>query len=591
MVLICIFPKSAYASGLKWTKVKEKREGTITIRYSINEPFMIQGADGSLDGLEYEMMTGFKFFLLNKYGIRLHLDWKLHENFPDVLGHIKNNSKEGEFGLDIVPWTQEEEKEIGFSKPYFPDIQVLVSDKSIPTINSVEEFKENFDNYTAVSAKGTTYDQSLKKLKKKHGINFDVIYKSSSDEILTGLLEGDQRFGYVDLTSYLTALNENQEIKRQPVFPIKGLGFCVVFKKNSGWAKPINEYLSSPEYDILRNKSIEKYFGEGVQDLIENISKGENEEVVLLIKEKEMVDKELSERSKQIQRQSYVTNILLACVFIAIVLAFALFNRSKVKSKANEILKAHRSMIENQNELLSKRNNELLDMDEEKNNFISILSHDLRAPINNISGLAGLLQMDENLTESQIKSIQYISSEALRLNKMVTRILDVERIEKESTDDFRKIDLKPVLEKVLNNYIIQAKEKGIILTLTALPEAYAMGLEQYFFHVFENLLSNAIKFSPLHKSIDIEVKTIGDTHHVSFTDEGPGLTKEDQKRMFKKFQRLSAKPTGGERSTGLGLSIVAKYTKLLNGRLEWQSAPDQGTTFTVKLKAVDSHST
>lgn len=586
-VLFCIVSESTYASGLSWAKLKEKKEGTITIHYSITEPFMIQEADGSLSGLEYEMMTGFKYFLWNKYGISIHLEWVSHESFSDVLEKIKSSPKEGEFGLDIVSWTRQREQEVGFSKPYFPDIQVLVSDKSIPTTNSVEELKENFGKYTAVSVKGTTYEQYLQNLRKNHEIDFDIIYKPSSSEILTGILEGPKRFGYVDLTNYLIALNRNQEIKRQPVLPIKGVGFCVIFKKHSNWANPLNEYLSSPEYDILKNKGIEKYFGKGVYDLIENILKRENEEMVLLIKEKEMVDKELSERSKQIQRQAYVTNILLACIFVAIVLAFALFNRSKVKSKANEILKAHRSMIESQNELLSKRNNELLDMDEEKNNFISILSHDLRAPINNISGLAGLLQMDDNLTKEQIKSIQYIASEALRLNKMVTRILDIERIEKESIDDFSKIDLKSVLKKILKNYTIQAKEKNIKLHLKTPSDVYAMGLEQYFFHVFENLLSNAIKFSPLHKSIHIEVKTINNTHHISFIDEGPGLTKEDQKKMFKKFQRLSAKPTGGERSTGLGLSIVAKYTKLLNGQLEWQSTPGHGATFIVKLSSVD----
>ncbi|MEP4092005.1 HAMP domain-containing sensor histidine kinase, partial [Reichenbachiella sp.] len=257
-----------------------------------------------------------------------------------------------------------------------------------------------------------------------------------------------------------------------------------------------------------------------------------------------------------------------------------------VKSKANEILTAHRNMIENQNELLSKRNNELLELDEEKNNFINILSHDLRAPINNISGLAGLLKMDENLTESQISSIEHIASESRRLNKMVTRILDVERIESNSTEDFRVIDLTEVLNKVLSNYKQQALDKKITLALDSAGEQKVSGLEQYLFHVFENLLSNAIKFSPLGEAIWIKVETENGFHQVSFTDGGPGLSEEDQKRMFKKFQRLSAKPTAGERSTGLGLSIVAKYTGLLGGKLEWESAPDQGTTFIVKLKAV-----
>lgn len=583
---LCIFLNTvSLGSDITWQAIKKKKEGSVTLYYRSTEPFLIKEADGSLRGLEYEMMVGFKYFLWNKYGIRLDLDWQSQESFKYVFGLIKNNPKEGEFGLDIISRTLSREKEVGFSDPYFPDIQVLVSDKSIPTVSSIGEFKEKFGRYTAISVAETTYDQYLKNIKEEYAIDFSIIYKETSNEILPGILENPGRFGYMDLPNYLIALNQNQNIKRQPILPIKGVGFCVIFKKGSDWEIPINEYLASPEYEILRNKGIQKYLGNDVYDLIENISDGEDEGMILLLKEKELVDKELSEQSKQVQRQAYITNMLLACVVVIMIFAFALFNRSKVKSKANEILTVHRDMIENQNELLSKRNNELLELDEEKNNFINILSHDLRAPINNISGLAGLLKMEENLTSGQVGTIDHIASEARRLNKMVTRILDVERIESKTTEDFREIDLNEVLERVLGNYRQQALDKKITLALDTNGEQKVLGLDQYLFHVFENLLSNAIKFSPLGEAIWVKVETKGKFHHISFTDGGPGLTEEDQKRMFKKFQRLSAKPTGGERSTGLGLSIVSKYTGLLGGKLEWESAPEQGTTFVVILEA------
>lgn len=577
---------SAIGSDLTWEELQKEKEGTITIYYRSTEPFLIQEVDGSLRGLEYEMMVGFKYYLWNKYGIKLNLDWQSQESFKYVFGLIKDNPNEGDFGLDIISRTPNREREVGFSNPYFPDIQVLVSDKSIPTVNSIDEFVEKFEKYKAVSVRETTYEQYLQNIKGKYDMDFEIIYKQTSNEILTGILEESGRFGYMDLPNYLIALNQNLDIKRQPILPIKGIGFCVIFKKGSDWAIPINEYLASSDYEVLRQKGIQKYLGNDVYDLIENISEGENEEMVLLLKEKELVDKELSEQSKQVERQSYITNMLIACVVIIMIFAFALFNRNRIKSKANQILTAHRNMIENQNELLSKRNNELLELDEEKNNFINILSHDLRAPINNIIGLAGLLKMDDNLTDKQIDTIDHIASESRRLNKMVTRILDVERIESNSTDDFREIELTPVLQRVLNNYKQQAEDKKITLALESENGKKVKGLEQYLFHVFENLLSNAIKFSPLGEAIWIRVESQNGQHMINFTDGGPGLTEEDQQRMFKKFQRLSAKPTAGERSTGLGLSIVAKYTELLGGKLEWESAPDQGTTFIVKLDAV-----
>ncbi|SMD37280.1 Signal transduction histidine kinase [Reichenbachiella faecimaris] len=585
-ILYFFFTTGVSGSDQTWAEVQKRKKGELTIYYRSTEPFLITEADGTLRGLEYEMMVGFKYFLWNKYGIRINLNWQSKESFKYVFGLIKNNPNEGEFGLDIISRTLKREEEVGFSTPYFPDIQVLVSDKTIPTIKSIQEFKESFEQYTAVSVAETTYDLYLRNLRAKYKVDFNIIYKQTSNEIVPGILEQPGRFGYMDLPNYLIALNQNLAIKRQPILPIKGIGFSVIFKKGSDWAEPINEYLASPEYQILRNKGIQKYLGNDVYDLIESISQGENEEMVLLLKEKELVDKELMERSKQIQEQEYITNMLIACVIIVFLIAYALYNRSKIKSKANKILTAHRLMIENQNELLSKRNNELLELDEEKNNFISILSHDLRAPINNITALAGLLAMDDNLTESQVGSINHVAAESRRLNKMVTRILDVERIESKSTEDFRVIDLTEVIERVVSNYKQQALDKKITLHLDAEGVHNVMGLEQYLFHVFENLLSNAIKFSPLGEAIWIRVIEKDGCHLINFTDGGPGMSEEDQQLMFKKFQRLSAKPTAGERSTGLGLSIVAKYTELLDGKLTWESAPNEGTTFTVALKAV-----
>ena len=251
--LLGIYSNSALKAELTWAEVKKKKEGKITIYYRSTEPFLIQESDGTLRGLEYEMMVGFKYFLWNKHGIRINLDWQSQESFKYVFGLIKNNPKEGEFGLDIISRTSKREQEVGFSTPYFPDIQVIVSDKSIPTVNSLDEFKENFGSYTAVSVAETTYDQYLKNIRKEHGIDFNIIYKESSNDILPGILENPKRFGYMDLPNYLIALNQNLNIKRQPVLPIKGAGFSVIFKKGSDWEEPINEYLNSSEYEILNN--------------------------------------------------------------------------------------------------------------------------------------------------------------------------------------------------------------------------------------------------------------------------------------------------------------------------------------------------
>ena len=105
--------------------------------------------------------------------------------------------------------------------------------------------------------------------------------------------------------------------------------------------------------------------------------------------------------------------------------------------------------------------------------------------------------------------------------------------------------------------------------------------------VFENLISNAIKFSPPHKAVKVILAKDNGKARAEIIDEGPGLTEEDKKKVFGKFQRLSAKPTGGEHSTGLGLSIVKKYVEAMNGKVWCESEHGKGANFIVEFNRVE----
>jgi len=138
--------------------------------------------------------------------------------------------------------------------------------------------------------------------------------------------------------------------------------------------------------------------------------------------------------------------------------------------------------------------------------------------------------------------------------------------------------------RIVRQYEVTASAKQITLR-TAFPEEAApvqadpVALDQ----VLDNLISNAIKFSPPQTEILVSVQR-GLTHlecHVR--DQGAGFTEEDKRRMFQRYARLSARPTGGEPSTGLGLSIVKKLVRAMNGELICESAPGKGTTFMLRL--------
>jgi signal transduction histidine kinase len=128
----------------------------------------------------------------------------------------------------------------------------------------------------------------------------------------------------------------------------------------------------------------------------------------------------------------------------------------------------------------------------------------------------------------------------------------------------------------------RAKEIGLCiapLNESAFIHADPAALEQ----VLDNLVSNAIKFSPPKKKIFASMQR-GPAHvECHIRDEGPGFTEEDKARMFHRYARLSARPTGGEPSTGLGLSIAKRLMQAMNGELICQSPPGQGATFTLRF--------
>jgi len=98
-------------------------------------------------------------------------------------------------------------------------------------------------------------------------------------------------------------------------------------------------------------------------------------------------------------------------------------------------------------------------------------------------------------------------------------------------------------------------------------------------------VSNAVKYSPPGKNIHVRLKKLPEVIRCEVQDEGPGLSAEDQKKLFGKFARLSAKPTGGEHATGLGLSIVKKLVEAMNGQVWCESEPGEGAKFVVQLPA------
>ncbi|TAE26217.1 MAG: hypothetical protein EAZ92_10985 [Candidatus Kapaibacterium sp.] len=327
-----------------------------------------------------------------------------------------------------------------------------------------------------------------------------------------------------------------------------------------------------------------------------NIERSEAENQVL-IRDKRIQDIQI-QRERMIRFGVIGGGILLLFV-IGFMIQAVQTTRQKNKElqSANNEIQSQKSILEEQateieiaNTQLQEQNQVLIALDNEKNEFMGIVSHDLKNPIGAVRNFAELIQ-DGYVTSEDVPDIaEKIVGISNRMLELVTRLLDMNRLEhggvRFSPVNF---DAVPIVHTIALGYQLAAQTKNIRIHYAA--ETNSIGIyadEQAFMEVLDNLLSNAIKYSPYGKNVTVSVKTTDTSVRVEVQDEGPGLSTEDMKKLFGKFTRLSAQPTGGEHSTGLGLSIVKKMVEAINGRVWCESELGNGARFIVELPMASS---
>jgi signal transduction histidine kinase len=228
----------------------------------------------------------------------------------------------------------------------------------------------------------------------------------------------------------------------------------------------------------------------------------------------------------------------------------------------------------------------LRELNEEKNEFMGIVAHDLRNPLSAIQGYSEMILEEPNLPREELESCaSRICETARRMSDMVRNLLDANRVERGDMQlSLKPVDLVPLVEQLTESYASRAlaKEQNLVFSHNSAP-LVALTDPDWAIQVLENLISNAVKYSPQGKKIVVRLGKLDGMVRCEVADQGPGLSVDDQKKLFGKFARLSAKPTGGEHATGLGLSIVKRMVEAMNGRVWCESEPGHGATFIVAL--------
>jgi len=242
---------------------------------------------------------------------------------------------------------------------------------------------------------------------------------------------------------------------------------------------------------------------------------------------------------------------------------------------------------------LQTKNEELIKVNQEKNEFLGIAAHDLRNPLSSIQALANLIKTSWNdfPKDKIIEFADMIEVSAQKMFSLITNLLDVNVIESgKRTLLCSQLDILPSLQAVVNNYQRRAAEKQITLHFQFIEDSYNVCVdENAIFQVLDNLISNALKYSPLGKNVYVQILKDETTVRCKIRDEGPGLSESEQQQLFLKFVRLSPRPTGDEHSTGLGLFIVKKLVDSMNGNVWCESELNKGSTFVVEFPIIQKN--
>jgi two-component system, NarL family, sensor histidine kinase EvgS len=499
-------------------------------------PFSMRDREGRIKGLDVDLVRDLA------QSVGLQVEWVTAKNWSDCLELVREKK------VDVLTGTartEERERLLAFTEPYLPIPMAIIVPIDAPFLTSLSSLK----NQRGALAKNYVSTEYL-----EHRFPGQThIYTDNMEQALVMVSRGKADF---TVENMITA---NRFIRSKGLTNVKIGG---VDEVNFDICYAVRRDL--PEVLAILDLALSTYPD---------------------IRKQELLARWIDVESRNLLGWRKYTGLILGCLAAAafISLVFMLWNR---------MLARELSMRQRMEKKLQKAHDELAASNGEKNKFIAMAAHDLKNPLTSLSlTLYNLRFLNEKERDQEIQNANQIVT---YMASLVRNLLDSHALEHHGHQIHRRsVPLIPLLRQSVSRIESVAAAKKIrIESSFEYPNCTAEADFDAFGQVMDNLLSNAVKFSPFGSRVLLScVQCKGGKIRVSVTDEGPGLTAEDQKQLFIRFTRLSARPTGGESSYGLGLSIVKQLVESMGGTTGCESTPGKGATFYVLLRELPPEST
>ncbi|MCU1515309.1 MAG: histidine kinase [Pseudarthrobacter sp.] len=238
--------------------------------------------------------------------------------------------------------------------------------------------------------------------------------------------------------------------------------------------------------------------------------------------------------------------------------------------------------------LLADDRTEITRTEEIRNDFVANVSHELKTPVGAISLLAEALESSADDEVAVRRFAKRMHKESGRLAALVQDIIELSRLQGASVaQQGRPVDVNAVINEAVDRSQLPAESKNIKIVVGGRVDGMVYGDPDLLVTALRNLIDNAIRYSPENTRVGVGVRAKEGLVAISVTDQGEGLTPEDQERVFERFYRVDSARSRHTGGTGLGLSIVKHVVSNHGGEVTVWSQPGQGSTFTVRLPEME----